>query len=73
MEALNKDLRLSFNLVIHYHNLIKNCQLYTLDKLASNEVYNISLCSMYKKPNHKATLNNYFKQKIWTGKKYTFY
>ena len=73
MEALNKDLRLSFNLVIHYHNLIKNCQLYTLDKLASNEVYNISLCSMYKKPNHKATLNNYLKQKIWTGKKYTFY
>ena len=50
LEALNKDLGLSVNLAIYDHNLIKNCQLYTLDKLVSKELYNISLCSMYEKP-----------------------
>ena len=46
LEALNKGLGLSVNLAIYDHNLIKNCQLYTLDKLVSKELYNISLCSM---------------------------
>ena len=50
VEALNKGLGLSVNLTIYDHNLIKNCQLYTLVKLVSKELYNISLCSMYEKP-----------------------
>ena len=50
VEALNKDLGISVNLAIYDHNLIKNCQLYTLDKLVSKELYNISLFSMYEKP-----------------------
>ena len=29
---------------------MKNCQFYTLDKLVSKGLYNISLCSMYEKP-----------------------
>ena len=33
VEALNKDSRLSVNLAIYDHNLIKICQFYTLDKL----------------------------------------
>ena len=61
------------NLAIYGYNLIENCPLYTLDKLVSKELYNISICSMYEKPNHNATINNYLKQQIWTGKKYTFY
>ena len=47
---LNKDLELSVNHAIYDHNLIKNCQLYTLDKLASKELYNVSLCLVYRKP-----------------------
>ena len=31
IEALNKDLGLSVNLAIYDHNLIKKCQIYTLD------------------------------------------
>ena len=50
LETLKKDFGLSVNLAIYDHNLIKNCQLYTLDKLVSKELYNISLCSMYEKP-----------------------
>ena len=42
VEALNKDLELSVNLAIYDHNLIKNCQLYPLDKLLSKELYYIS-------------------------------
>ena len=38
VEALNKDLGISINLAIFDHNLIKNCQLYTLDKLVSKEL-----------------------------------
>ena len=49
-KVLNKDLGLSVNLTIFDHNLIKNYQLYTLDKLISKELYNISLCSLYEKP-----------------------
>ena len=47
---LNKYLGLSVNHAIYDHNLIKNCQLYTLDKLASKELYNVSLCLVYRKP-----------------------
>ena len=50
LETLKKDFGLSVNLAIYDHNPIKNCQLYTLDKLVSKELYNISLCSMYEKP-----------------------
>ena len=42
LEALNKDLELSVSLAIYDHNLIKNCQLYPLDKLVSKELYYIS-------------------------------
>ena len=41
IEALNKDQEPSVNLAIYDHNLIKNCQLYILDKLVSKELYNI--------------------------------
>ena len=57
VEALNKDLELSVNLAIYDHNLIKNCQLYALDRLVSKELYNISLCSVYE----KTAAQNYFK------------
>ena len=56
VEALNKDLGLSVNLAIYDNNLIKNCQLYTLVKLVSKELYNISLCSMYEKPASQSDL-----------------
>ena len=62
VEALNKDLGLSVNLAIYDHNLIKNCQLYTLDKLVSKELYNISLCSMYEKP----TSQSYYEKLLET-------
>ena len=62
LEALNKDLGLSVNLAIYDHNLIKNCQLYTLDKLVSKELYNISLCSMYEKP----TSQSYYEKLLET-------
>ena len=35
VESLNKDLGLSINLAIYDHNLIKNCQLYALDRLVT--------------------------------------
>ena len=50
VEVLNKDLGVSVNLAIYDHNLTKNCQLYTLDKLVSKELDSISLSSMYEKP-----------------------
>ena len=50
LKTLKKDFGLSVNLTIYNYNLIKHCQLYTLDKLVSKELYNISLCSMYQKP-----------------------
>ena len=62
LEALNKGLGLSVNLAIYDHNLIKNCQLYTLDKLVSKELYNISLCSMYEKP----TSQSYYEKLLET-------
>ena len=50
VEAPNNDLRLSVSRAVYDYNLIKNCQLLTLGKLASKELYNISLCSMHEKP-----------------------
>ena len=50
IQALNKNLGLSLNLAVYDYKLIKNCQLYTLDKLVGKELYSISLCSMYEKP-----------------------
>ena len=41
VEALNKDLGLSFILAIYDQDLIKNCKFYTRDKLVSKELYNI--------------------------------
>ena len=43
-------IRLSVNLAIYVQNLIKNCQLHTIDKFLSKELCKISLCLMYKKP-----------------------
>ena len=43
VEALNKDLGLSINFAIYDHNLINKCQLYTLNKLRSKELYNVSI------------------------------
>ena len=37
VEVLNKDLGLFVNLQVYDHNLIKNSQLYILDKLVSKE------------------------------------
>ena len=48
-KALNKDLGISVNHAIDNHNLIKNCQLYTLDKLISKELHKILLWLMCKK------------------------
>ena len=59
---LNKDLGLSVSLAIYDHNLIKNCQLYALDKLVSKELYNISLYSMYEKP----TSQSYYEKLLKT-------
>ena len=42
VEASNNDLGPSANLAIYDHNLIKNCQLCTLDELVSKELYNAS-------------------------------
>ena len=64
VEALNKDLGLSVNLGIYDHNIIKNRQLYSLDKLVSKELYNISLCSMYENLHYKDNMKNYLKQQI---------
>ena len=64
VEALNKDLGLSVNLAIYDHNIIKNRQLYSLDKLVSKELYNISLCSMYENLHYKDNMKNYLKQQI---------
>ena len=63
VEALNKVLGLSVNLAIYDHNLIKNCQLYTLNKSVSKELYNISLCSMYEKP----TSQSYYEKLLDTA------
>ena len=63
IEALNKDQEPSVNLAIYDHNLIKNCQLYILDKLVSKELYNIWLCSMYEKP----ALQSYYKKITWNN------
>ena len=62
VEALNKDIVLSANLVIYDHNLIKNCQLYTIDKLLSKELYIVSLCSMYE----KRTSRSYYEKLLET-------
>ena len=62
VEALNKDIVLSANLVIYDHNLIKNCQLCTLDKLLSKELYIVSLCSMYE----KRTSQSYYEKLLET-------
>ena len=59
VEQLNEGLELSVKLEIYDHNLIKKCQLYTLDKLVNKELYNISLCL-----HHKGTMKNYLKQQI---------
>ena len=56
------DVGLSINLAIYDHNLIKNCRLYTLDKLVSKELYNISLSSMYEKP----TSQRYYEELLET-------
>ena len=63
VEALNTELRLPINLPIYDHNLIKNCQLYTLDRLVSKELHNISLCSMYEKP----TSQSYYEKVLETN------
>ena len=62
VEVLNMDVGLSINLAIYDHNLIKNCRLYTLDKLVSKELYNISLSSMYEKP----TSQRYYEELLET-------
>ena len=62
LETLKKDFGLSIDLAIYDRNLIKNCQLYTLDKLVSKELYNISLCSMYEKP----TSQSYYEKLLET-------
>ena len=59
---VNKDLGLSVCLAVYDHNQIKNCQLYTLGKLVSKELYNISLCSMYEKP----TSQSYYEELLET-------
>ena len=38
IQALNKNLGRFLNLAIYDYKLIKNCQLYTLDKLVSKEL-----------------------------------
>ena len=43
VESFNKDFGLTVNLAICDHNLIKNCQLYALDRL-------VTLRSRYEKP-----------------------
>ena len=48
-KALNKALGISVNHAIDNHNLIKNCQLYTLDELVSKELNKILLWLMCKK------------------------
>ena len=57
-------LELSVDLAIYNHNLIKNCQLYTLDKSVSKELYKFHFALCTKNLNHKATMKNYLKQKI---------
>ena len=62
VEALNEEIRNSVNLTICDHNLIKNCQLYALDRLVSKELYSISLSSI----SEKHAPQNYFEKLLET-------
>ena len=64
LETLKKDFGLSIDLAIYDCNLIKNCQLYTLDKLVSKELYIISLCSIYEKPTSQSHYEKLLETKI---------
>ena len=55
VESFNKDLGLTVNLAIYDHNLIKNCQLYALDRL-------VTLPSRYEKP----ALQKYYEKLLVT-------
>ena len=67
-DALTTNLKNIKNLVFLGHRLIKNYQIYCLNKLNSKEIYSIIIESTDSKPSSKLYYNSFFKIHVLIGK-----
>ena len=61
------------NLIFEGHHLIKNHQIYCLNKLNSKEIYNILIESTDSKPSAQIYYKFFFKTQILIGKLFIYY
>ena len=72
-DALTANLKNIKNLVFLGHRLIKNYQIYCLNKLNSKEIYSIIIESTDSKPSSKLYYNSFFKIHVLIGKLFVWY